>query len=123
MFHQEQLGLPNTVTEDGYRAHTRRLFKRSTATDEYNLNHAALGIAGEAGEVVDLVKKHVIYGKPLDRAKLIEELGDLLFYLDALVDDIGSSWDEIRDVNYNKLNARYPEGYSDKAAIERRDQE
>lgn len=134
MFEQDKVGeqftIPELVTEQGFRAHTRNLFKRQgirtgrpDEIDKYNLNHAALGIAGESGEVVDLLKKYIIYGKELERDKLVEELGDLLFYLDALVDDIGSSWDEIREKNYNKLSTRYPEGYSDEAAIKRRDQE
>lgn len=132
MFEQDKIGpqveILGLVTEEGFREHTRTLFKRRQCAwpgdgDEYNLNHSALGIAGEAGEVVDILKKYVIYGKPLDRAKLVEELGDLLFYLDALVDDIGSNWDEVRQVNYDKLRARYPSGYSDSAAIARKDQQ
>lgn len=131
MFEQHKIGpqleLSGLVTEEGFNQHTRVLFKRRRHTrsgdcDEYNLNHAALGIAGESGEVVDLIKKHIIYGKELDRATLVEEIGDLLFYLDALVDDIGSNWDEVRQVNYDKLRARYPSGYSDQDAIARKDQ-
>jgi hypothetical protein len=48
------------------------------------LMHATFGISGEAGELLDAVKKHIIYGKPLDRENVVEELGDLEFYLEDL---------------------------------------
>lgn len=107
------------MDQQQFSKHVDILFKREDHM--YNLTHTALGIAGESGELVDTIKKHVIYGKPLDRGNIKEELGDLLFYMDALVHEIGTDWEEIRAENYNKLRVRYPDGYSDTAAIERRD--
>ena len=49
-----------------------------------NLLHMVLGISGEAGEILDAIKKHVIYNKGLDLEHVIEELGDLEFYLEGL---------------------------------------
>lgn len=85
------------------------------------LAHAAMGIAGEAGELLDAIKKHVIYGKELDVVNVREELGDLMFYMTALMNELKiSEWLCITE-NVEKLKKRYPEGYSDEAAIERAD--
>jgi NTP pyrophosphatase (non-canonical NTP hydrolase) len=84
--------------------------------------HAALGMAGETGETVDIVKKHVIYGKPLDKNKVIEECGDILYYMAVLLDTVDSNIDEAIFENYKKLSARYYKGsYTNEQAIERKD--
>lgn len=72
--------------------------------------HAAVGIAGEAGEVVDAVKKAWAYGKPLDKTNLVEELGDVMFYVQAMANTIGVSMEEITAANVAKLSKRYPTG-------------
>ena len=74
--------------------------------------HAAVGLAGEAGEVLDLFKKSVFTGKVLDRDDLVKELGDVEFYLQALRTVSGISRDEVLDANVVKLNNRHPEGFS-----------
>ena len=87
-----------------------------------NLVHLALGIAGEAGEVVDAIKKSAIYNKPLDRENIIEELGDLEFYMEGLRQAIGVTRKEVIDTNVQKLGKRYSSGtYSDKQAQDRAD--
>lgn len=83
--------------------------------------HASMGIAGEAGEVIDAVKKTWIYGKPLDRENILEECGDLLFYISALLTQTGYTLDDAMNANMDKLKKRYPEGYTDEAAIARAD--
>lgn len=90
--------------------------------------HAAIGIATEgAGELLDAVaKRYVIYNKDLDLKNVIEELGDMEFYLEAIRQNLGITREETLIQNRNKLltakNARYKEGtYSDKAAHERSD--
>jgi NTP pyrophosphatase (non-canonical NTP hydrolase) len=83
--------------------------------------HAALGVAGEAGEIVDAIKKHWTYNKPLDRDHLIEEIGDLLFYLQALCNLQGITLNDAAEANVDKLMKRYPSGYSDAAALARAD--
>ena len=75
-----------------------------------NLMHMAAGISGEAGEVLDIVKKYFAYGKSLDRAHLIEELGDTLFYINGLLWMLDTSWDDVMVTNITKLEARYPSG-------------
>ena len=87
------------------------------------LMHAAIGICGEAGELLDAIKKHVIYGKAIDRQNAIEELGDIEFYLAAIRNITQISCKEIIDANVEKLSKRYPIGYTDQAAIERKDKQ
>lgn len=91
--------------------------------DKMDMVHMAMGIGGESGEVVDVVKKHVAYGKPLDRAHLIEELGDLLFYMNGLIWMLDSSWDEVMGTNIRKLEARYPKGAFDASNAINRDKD
>lgn len=100
----------------------RRLFVKPE-DETGKLLHAAVGVAGEAGELLDAIKKHWIYSKPLDRENLIEECGDALFYISALLDNCGSSLPEAMHENMAKLNKRYPAGYTDQAAQERADKE
>lgn len=87
-----------------------------------HLWHMATGVSGEAGELTDCIKKHTIYGKSLDRENLIEELGDLEFYVEGIRQTTGISRDEVLAANIAKLSKRY-EGlkYSDKAARDRAD--
>lgn len=86
-----------------------------------DLVHMALGLAGEAGEVVDAVKKYSIYGKCLDVKNLIEELGDIEFYAEGMRRIIGVTRREVLRRNIEKLTKRYGQQYSDRAAIERKD--
>ena len=103
-----------------YDMFVKQLFKGDTR--EGMLTHAALGIAGEAGELVDAIKKHVIYGKPLDLANVREEIGDLRFYLEALCNVLDLNDQTIIQENINKLEKRYKDlTYSSGAAIERAD--
>lgn len=71
----------------------------------------ALGLAGEAGEVVDLLKKHWGHNKPLDRNDLRLELGDVLWYVVALARQFGFTLEEVADASNQKLLARYPDGF------------
>ena len=74
-----------------------------------NIMHAAMGIAGEAGEVIDLVKKTYAYEKTLDDKKLIEEVSDILWYINLLLAVMDVTWEEVFDLNIAKLEARYPD--------------
>ncbi len=86
-----------------------------------DLIHAVLGISGEAGELLDAIKKHSIYNKDLDIENVIEELGDLEFYMEQLRQALQITREETLSANYSKLRKRYPVGYSDKHAQERLD--
>lgn len=90
--------------------------------EDANLIHLTMGISGEAGELLDAIKKAVIYRKPLDRKNVIEELGDLEFFLEGFRQAINVSREETLEANIEKLDKkRYKEGYSDEAAITRAD--
>lgn len=86
-----------------------------------HLVHMVLGIAGEAGELVDAIKKYTIYSKPLDTANVIEELGDLEWYMQGLRKALGLSRTTVLQYNIDKLNKRYPQKYTDQAAQDRAD--
>jgi NTP pyrophosphatase (non-canonical NTP hydrolase) len=76
------------------------------------LTNWALGMAGEAGETVEHVKKHVFHNKPLSIPAIEEELGDQLFYLVATATTLGISMDRIMERNKEKLTDRYPKGFT-----------
>ena len=86
-----------------------------------DLIHMIMGISGEAGELLDAVKKATIYNKPIDISNIVEELGDLEFYLEGLRQILGLSRQYILDQNIAKLRVRYGQKYSDKAAQDRVD--
>ena len=96
-----------------------RFTKRHEGTE--GLLHCAVGIAGEAGELLDAIKKTWVYGKPLDVANAIEELGDLAWYMEALRGLLGVTRDEVIAANVAKLEVRYPVAYSDELALARLD--
>ena len=83
------------------------------------LNIAALGLAGEAGEFVDLIKKHLFHSHPLDRNKAIKELGDVRWYLELAAFAVGVTMEEVEDRNVAKLRERYPNGFSTEASQKR----
>lgn len=86
------------------------------------LTHAIFGIAGEVGELVDAVKKHLFYGKQLDISNVVEELGDIEYYLEALRQNLRLNRSDILQQNITKLERRYPgRKFSEAAAIARAD--
>lgn len=90
--------------------------------EQAHLIHMAVGVSGEAGELLDAVKKATIYQKPIDRENVVEELGDIEFYLEGLRQGLGITREETLDHNIAKLSKRYHGGsYSNQAAQERVD--
>lgn len=95
---------------------------KNLTPEQANLWHMATGVSGEAGELLDAIKKHVIYQKPLDVENVKEELGDMLFYMSNLMQSVGLSFEEVLQHNVDKLSVRYSSGsYSNKQAQERAD--
>lgn len=88
-----------------------------------NLLHIGLGLSGEVGELVDAIKKHAIYNQPLDFDNVIEELGDLEFFVKALQQALLIGRQRILDANIAKLAERYGDKYSDEAAKARKDKQ
>jgi NTP pyrophosphatase (non-canonical NTP hydrolase) len=123
MFETLQTGkLPNepefeTVRYDEF---VRRLFK--VMSPEMMKAHCAMGVSGEAGELCDAIKKEIIYGQPADRKNIVEELGDLRFYIQATQQMYDISEGEVLQANAHKLSERYKKlVYSDQAAKDRVD--
>ena len=85
------------------------------------LIHAALGVTGESGEFADAVKRVAIYEGVPDRANMIEELGDLLWYIAYACEVLGEPLEIVARDNIEKLKKRYPEAYSDFNAHARMD--
>lgn len=108
----------------------KKLFKNgdailSTITpDQLTRLHAVVGISGEAGELLDAVKKETMYNKKPDLENIIEELGDLEFYMEALRQAYDITREQTIKANIAKLGVRYSSGtYSDKQAQERADKQ
>ena len=94
--------------------------------DQAHLWHMATGVSGEAGELLDAIKKHVVYGREPDVQNIVEELGDLEFYLEGIRQHFDITRELTLQANYTKLygskSARYSSGsYSDEQANTRSD--
>ncbi|MFG1557358.1 nucleoside triphosphate pyrophosphohydrolase family protein [Halobacteriovorax sp. FRX-2] len=83
------------------------------------LLHAGIGLSTEAGEFLDALKKHIFYGKELDRVNLAEELGDLFWYMAIVGDELGIKFEDVMERNITKLKARYGEKFSEEKADKR----
>ena len=96
--------------------------KRELTPEQASLLHMGCGVSTEANELLDAIKKHTIYQKPLDVENVKEELGDLLFYMSNLMQSVGLSFEEVLQHNVDKLSIRYASGkYSNQQAQERAD--
>ena len=86
-----------------------------TVPDGFNFHSLLLmgvmGLAGESGEAVDLVKKHVFHEHDLNQEHLAKELGDVAWYLAVTAATIGYDLEEILQMNVDKLRKRYPDGF------------
>lgn len=101
-----------------------QLWPQHITSHQAALLHAAIGISGEAVELLGAVYEHVFADKPLDIENCTEECGDLEFFLDDLRRRIGISREETLEHNMAKLAKRYPNyQYTDQRAQERADKE
>lgn len=83
------------------------------------LINGVMGLCGESGEVIDVVKKYLAQGHSLDREHLIEELGDVAWYLAETATALGVDLESILKMNIEKLRKRYPEGFSSEKSANR----
>ncbi len=83
------------------------------------LLHAGIGLSTEGAEFLDALKKHIFYGKELDRVNLAEELGDIFWYLAIASDELGIEFETVMSRNIEKLKARYGEKFSEQRAEHR----
>lgn len=83
------------------------------------LLHAGIGLSTESAELLDALKKHIFYGKELDKVNLAEEMGDLFWYMAILADELGLEFESVMERNITKLKARYGEKFSEEKAEKR----
>ncbi|HQR07023.1 MAG TPA: nucleoside triphosphate pyrophosphohydrolase family protein [Gemmatales bacterium] len=91
------------------------------SVDHKALAWNALGLTGEAGEVADEIKKVIGHGHELNKDKLKKELGDVLWYIAALCNDLGLAMGDVAQANIDKLKERYPDGFSQEKSKNRKD--
>lgn len=92
----------------------------SKAGENGLLLNGVMGLNGEAGECVDIVKKHLFQGHELDYNHLAEELGDVAWYLAVCCEAIGMRLEDVLQRNIDKLKERYPEGFDKARSINRK---
>lgn len=103
-------------------AAARTLRRAHPKHPEFDVSILGLGIAGEAGEVADYLKKVLGHGHELELSKLAKELGDVLWYVAALATTHGLRLEDVALANILKLRARYPEGFSESDSRARKDE-
>lgn len=74
------------------------------------LSNGVMGLCGESGEVIDVVKKHLFQDHPLDRDKIIKELGDVAWYIAETAHALDVDLETVLVKNIEKLEKRYPDG-------------
>ena len=102
----------------------QREARRSLRDDlpyEAMCSNMCMGLAGEIGEVIDIMKKHIYQGKELDITDVIEEVGDVLWYIANFCNVNNITMDECMERNIKKLRKRFPNGFTIKDANERKD--
>jgi len=83
------------------------------------LINGVMGLCGESGEAIDIVKKHLHQGHELDKEKLIKELGDIAWYMAETAYALDVDLDEVLEKNIAKLKNRYPEGFDTERSLNR----
>lgn len=117
-YQQKEIGrLQNNagLTLDQY----QHLSARTAVSDNLAMLNYGLGISGEAGEVSDLIKKCFFHGHDDGNLELAKELGDVLWYISQIAREANLSLSEIAEGNIEKLQKRYPEGFSEHASVNR----
>lgn len=100
------------MTLNEYQTEAMRTASGIAIADSENLIlNGAMGLNGEAGEVIDMLKKYMFQGHPLDTEHIAKELGDCLWYLAVCAKGAGYTFDEIAQMNVSKLRKRYPNGF------------
>lgn len=99
----------------------QKLALRTANKDKDLVLNAALGLTGESGEVADIIKKYLFQGHELDKEKIIDELGDILWYIAIMAEGLGVKMEVIPTYNIDKLKKRYPNGFEVKRSINRYD--
>lgn len=96
--------------------------RTASAKDKSELiENGVMGLCGESGEVIDILKKHKFQGHELNLDKMVDELGDVLWYIAITAEGLGVDLETIMRLNIEKLMNRYPEGFSAERSINRKE--
>lgn len=112
---KEYVELSRLADLKDYSVIQERLSRKETS----KLVHYFLGMGTESAELLDALKKSLMYGKTLDTVNIKEELGDVLWYIARTCDLLGVSIEEVMDLNIRKLKARYGQAFTEHAALNR----
>lgn len=109
------------MTINEYQKEAMRTVSEIAAVSGGNLLlEGVMGLCGETGEVMDLVKKHIFQGHELDKNKVARELGDVAWYLVTAAQGIGYDLETVLQMNIDKLRARYPDGFEVDKSVNRK---
>ena len=106
------------LTANDYQRQAMALLNPALSRKDVLIN-GVMGLCGEAGEAIDIVKKHLHQGHELDKQKLAQELGDIAWYLAETAYALDIPLEQILRMNLEKLQKRYPEGFSTERSINR----
>lgn len=106
------------MTINEYQKNALRTANKSLSPIQ-QLENGLMGLNGEAGECIDILKKHLFQGHELDREHMAKELGDVAWYLAVSADAIGYDLETVMQMNVNKLKARYPDGFNTEHSLHR----
>lgn len=118
----ESMELTKALTFTEYQ-HLAQRTANHVLNEKTRLAAAGLGVAGEAGEIADHIKKFIAHGHELDHEKVVKEIGDVLWYLAELATLLKIDLAAIATKNIEKLKKRYPEGFSEERSIHRNEEE
>lgn len=113
-------GWDGPITPNSYQREAMRTASGMNSQYPMYLN-GVLGLAGESGECVDIVKKHLFQGHDIDHEHLAKELGDVAWYLAVTAYAIGYDLETVLRMNVDKLRARYPDGFDPDKSQHRKD--
>ena len=109
------------MTVNEYQALAMRTLNPDLPRKDVLIN-SVMGLCGESGEAIDIVKKWLAQGHELDKAKLAKELGDIAWYLAEAATALEIPLEDILAANIEKLRQRFPEGFSSEASLARADE-
>ena len=84
------------------------------------LINSVMGLCGESGEAIDIVKKWLMQGHDLDKEHLIKELGDIAWYLAEAATALDVPLETVLQGNLDKLRQRFPNGFSTETSVHRK---
>lgn len=112
------LGIEDGMSFNEYQALAQRTSKAKGFNEK--LGNGVLGLTGEAGESADIVKKYFYQDHPLDKDKLVKELGDVMWYIAETCEALGVKMEDVAKLNIKKLYDRYPNGFDADKSINRK---